>query len=136
MDKEKFFSILRYVLSALGAYLLGRNLFGQVVTPETWEIWMGGLMTLAALVGAFMSKEVTLESFQSSIRQIWTIIAGILIGAGKMTDATAQTVLGILGFLSTLVYSWLSQRKTMRLADPNDPLQVHHLNGADRKRDA
>jgi hypothetical protein len=127
--KDRVFSIIRYLLSAVGAYFLGRQFFGQQVTSEFWEQASGVILVLISVVWGFVDKSVTIEGFQGAIRQVWAVIAGILIGAGKMNDQTSNLILGILGTLSAWVYSWLSKKKTMRLANPADPLKVEHLNG-------
>ena len=64
MEKDRISSIIRYVLSAIGAWLLGRQLFGLPVDEALWEGIAGAIMTVVSIVWGFADKTVTLEGFQ------------------------------------------------------------------------
>lgn len=133
MDKERVSSIIRYLLSALGAYLIGHQLWGTTVTPEIWQEWLGAVVAIISVVWGFVDKTVTLEAFQGALRQVIAIAGGLAVAKGLITAETFTTITGFVLSFSAWIYSFLSRQKSVQLA--RGQLSVAQLSGVQKHPD-
>lgn len=115
MKQSNLFGIIRAILSVAGAFLLGKNLFGQPIDESLWQEITGVIMGLIAMVWTFMDKTITLEGFQGILRQSITFIGGLLVASGKLSAEALATWLGIILALAGPIYAWLSKTKSKQL---------------------
>jgi CDP-diglyceride synthetase len=127
MDKERWSSIIRYILTALGAYLIGRNLGGIDVTPEFWEQAIGAVLVVFSTVWGFMDKTIREEAFQGALRQVFAFVGSLAVVKGWLSAQTFLMISGLIGTLGTYIYSWLSRKKSLKLA--NGEIQPRMLSG-------
>ncbi|MFC4261916.1 hypothetical protein ACFOWM_03435 [Ferruginibacter yonginensis] len=128
MSKDTTLSLLRTLLMALGAYLIGKNLFGNVIDTSLWEQCIGYTLALITMVWSFVDKTSTLEGFQSTIRSTFVFVGGLLIAAGKLKDQSLDIILGLLNVFGPLIYSYLSRLKTKGLS--NGTIKIDNLKGS------
>jgi hypothetical protein len=116
MDKERWSSVIRYFLTALGAYLVGRNLAGVTVTPEFWEQATGVGLAVVSIVWGFMDKTIQLEAFQGALRQVFAFAGGIAVAKGWITAEAFTMITGLVATVGAWIYSWLSRKKSVEIA--------------------
>lgn len=112
MSKETILSFLRTALSAVGAFLIGKNLFGQAVTNETWQLIIGVILALIGAVWSVLDKEAGIEQVQAAIRQAITITGSLLIAYGRLKTEQVEQIGGLITAILPFVYGWLSRKKT------------------------
>lgn len=116
MNKEQWMSIVRTILNVIGAYLVGKNLFGNTIDPVLWQGIAGAVLSLAMTVWGFMDATTSLEGFQSGLMNIVKFVGGVLIAGGKLTLESLETWSGILVVIIPMIYRFLSRKKTAMLA--------------------
>lgn len=127
MNTQALFSVLRTILIAFGAFLIGKNFFGSVLDASIWEQLVGAVLSIGTMVYSFIKRESTIEGFQTTIRGVLVFIGGLLVTAGKITGATLETVLGIFTIIGPHLYGWLSRKKTEGLV--NGTVRLETLKG-------
>lgn len=116
MSKETVMTLARTILSAVGAFLIGKHIFGTVADETVVGAIVGGIMTTASVVWGIVDKSSGIEQIQSGIRQVVTLVGGILISSGKLSAEKLETYLGLAIALATFIYSLLSRKKTADIA--------------------
>ena len=127
MNTQALFSVLRTLLIAFGAFLIGKNFFGSVLDASIWEQLVGAVISVGTMIYAFIKRESTIEGFQATIRGVLVFIGGLLVTSGKITGALLEAILGVLTILGPMLYAWLSRKKTEGLA--NGTVRLETLKG-------
>lgn len=117
MNRELLFTLIRSVLTAVGSFMFGKSLFGLDITPEWWETAIGAVLTIASVVWGIMDKTLTIEAWQSALRQIFVFVGGILVAIGKFTPEQFAAILGVLLVVANMSYSFLSKKKSEQVAN-------------------
>ena len=117
MSKEVLLSLVRTILTAIGAFFVGKTIFGTEVNSEVWQGWLGGALALVSTVWGIVSKDATVESVQSGLRSFIVVAGGILIALGKLKSETLEAILGVIAAIIPFLYSTLSKQKTAQLAN-------------------
>lgn len=120
-------TVIRMVLSAFGAYLLGKNLFGHAIDESLWQEIVGGAMIVISLVMTVLNKTSTYEAVEGFIRQTVTALGGLLVGLGIVKDQAYTTVSSIVIALLPYILSLLGKKKSQEIATGN--LGVADLTG-------
>lgn len=116
MSKDVVLSFARTFLTALGAFFLGKTIFGSSVTADVWQGWLGGGIALASTIWGIADKSATLDAIQSGLRSFVITLGGILIALGKLKADTLIAILGVITPVVAFVYSTLSKVKTSQIA--------------------
>jgi hypothetical protein len=116
-------TIVRGLLSVIGAYLLGKNLFGIKVDDQLWQEFAGAIMALVALIWGILDKTATIEMVQSGIRIVLSFAGGIFVSKGVFTSDIWITIMGVVSAILPIVYSHLSKLKTKNLVTGKLPIQ-------------
>jgi hypothetical protein len=127
MSKDTILSLLRTVLMASAAFLIGKNLFGNAIDASFAQQIVGGILAVITLVWSFADKTSTLEAFQSTIRNCIIFIGGLLIAAGKFKNEYLEICLGLFSILGPAIYSYLSRTKTEGIS--NGTIKIKDLKG-------
>lgn len=104
MKQDQILGIVRALLSALGGWLLGKNLFGTTVDESLWQELLGVAMGIASVVMSILSKTLTLEMAQGVARQVISFFGGIGVGKGLITAQTLTLVMGLV----PVIAAWLA----------------------------
>lgn len=120
--KDTIFQILRAILSALGAFLIGRKIFGTDIDPTNWQTAVGGIMTLVAFGWGILDKSATIEMWQSGIRTLVTFIGGALLSKGILNTEQVATILSTALVVLPLIYGLLSKQKSSLIASGKLPV--------------
>lgn len=120
--------VFRTILTIVGSFLVGHNLFGLEVNESVWQEILGGAMAVAGVVLAVIDKSVTLEMLQAGVRHLFLIVFMFLVAKGFINPAQLELYLGLVGTLGTLIYQWTSRKKTENLAAGT--IEVTQLKGA------
>ena len=131
MTKESVFSILRFALTAVGAYLVGKNFFGSPIDNEVWQGIMGAILTLIGVIWGIMDKSATVEAVQSGLRSVITFVGVGLVGAGVIKDELLQAILGIIAVVVPVIYSQTSKVKNKEIA--TGEVRIADLSGVNPK---
>lgn len=111
ITRTEIFAILRSVLSAVGAYLLGVNVFGIKVDASVWQEVVGGAMALAGIAFSVLDKSLTVEMIAAFIRQTITVGGGLLVAAGKIRGEVVVSLLAIIPMVAPYVQGILLRIK-------------------------
>lgn len=117
MNKQVLLSLLRTVLTAFGAFLIGKNIFGNPVDDVLWQSIVGGILAAISIVWGFVDKSNTLDALQSGLRSIIVVFGGLLVASGKITDKVLESISGIVAAVIPFLYSILSKQKTDQIAE-------------------
>lgn len=117
MKKENVFSLIRTILTALGSFLIGKNIFGNVVDQSILEIIVGAVLSIVSIAWSIADKTANIEMLQSGIRKVFVMIGGLLVASGKLDAAKLDTYLGLALSLIPFLYSLLSKKKSQEIAE-------------------
>lgn len=123
--KIEWQGIVRTLLSAFGAFLVGKNLFGHAVDQSYLQEIIGVIMGVISVVWSVVDKTATVEMVQGGIRQLITFIGGLLVGAGKVTGETLQAILGIVTAIGPFIQGYLERTKNNQL--DTGKITIEHL---------
>lgn len=112
MNKEQILSLVRTILSAVGAFFIGKYILGNKVDEPLLELIVGAVMTLASIIWSIVDKTATLEKMESGVRQIIIVIGGLLVSAGKLSAEKLETYVGLAVALTAFIWSTLGKKKT------------------------
>jgi hypothetical protein len=125
--KSTIYAIIRMVLSGLGAYLLGKNLFGHAIDEILWQEIVGGIMIAISLITTVLDKTSTYEMVEGFVRQFITTLGGVALSLGVISAQTFATISGIVVALLPLILSLVGKKKSQEIAAGN--LGVKDLTG-------
>ncbi len=115
MEKERLLALLRSILSSLGGYILGREVFGSQITETLWLEILGVVMGLASVVMSILAKQLTIEMVQGTVRQVLSFIGGVLVSKGVMSAETLTLILGLVPAILAWFQGLLVRRKNIQL---------------------
>lgn len=115
ITKTEIFAIIRSVLSAVGAYLLGINVFGIKVDASVWQEVVGGAMAFAGIAFSVLDKSLTVEMIAAFIRQTITVGGGLLVAAGKIRGEVVVSLLAVIPLIAPYVQGILLRIKVAGL---------------------
>lgn len=127
MNKNTLFPIIRTILSAAGAYIVGVNLFGHAIDQSLWQIIVGGIMALASIIWSIRDKSLTIEGAEGFLRQAITVGGGLLVSWGKVKSELVAALLALIPVLAPYLQSVLSRNKSAAL-------QTNAVNSFDLKK--
>lgn len=113
--KIKWQSIVRGLLTAIGSFLVGKNIFGHDVDASLWQEIAGIVMAVVSTVWGIRDKTAGVEMIQSTIRQVLTFAGGFLIAAGYITGNNLEAILALIPVILPIVQSHLSRAKTNQI---------------------
>lgn len=116
MNKEQILSLVRTILSAAGAFFIGKYLLGNEVDESLLELIVGAIMTLASIVWSIVDKSATLEKLESGVRQVIIVAGGLLVSAGKLDAEKLETYVGLAVALTAFLWSTLGKKKTAAIS--------------------
>lgn len=134
MNKEDLLSLARNLLTIVGGFLIGHNLFGLRVDESLIFGLVGIVMSLVGIIMSIVDKSVTVEKTQGFVRHIVSTIGGILIGAGQLTAERLDMWTGIITALVPIIQGILSRQKAKLLH--LGEIQTRQLKGAMPKKAA
>lgn len=113
--KETWLSIIRTVLTAAGAYLIGLNFFGDPIDDTIWQGIAGCIITAVSVIWAIKDKTATQEMIASGLRQVIVFFGNFLVGAGYVKDEVIQGLLQIISILVPITSSAVARAKNRRI---------------------
>lgn len=116
MNQENFLSILRFILTSVGSYLVGREILNTQVDDATWQGWAGGIIALASTIWGIVSKTATVEMVQSGLRSVIVVGGGIALANGVINEKTLESIIGIVTIVVTMIYSQVAKKKSKNVA--------------------
>jgi hypothetical protein len=108
-------AIIRFALSAFGAWLIGRNLGTVTIDPSTSQEIIGAIMILGSIVWDVINKTLTEEKLEGALRQVLIGAGGIFVAAGLLRSAYLTTALGALPMIVSLIWSFTTRSKAAKL---------------------
>jgi len=116
MNKEVVLSIVRSILTAVGAYMAGKYFLGTPIDDNLWLGVIGSVTTLVSVIWGIMDKTATIEAVQSGLRSVITFIGALLVGSGVLKEEVIASILYIVAVIIPIVYSQLSKLKSKEIA--------------------
>lgn len=117
ITKESVLSIIRTALTAVGAYLIGANFFGNPIDESIWQGIAGTGLTAIGVVWGIFDKTATVEMLQSGLRSVIVFVGTALVGSGKIKQELLEAVLAIVAIVVPYVYSETSKAKNRMIED-------------------
>lgn len=118
MNKQQtVLSIVRFILTAVGAYVAGKYFLGTPIDDNLWLGIAGSVVSVISIVWGIGDKTATLEMLQSSIRSVIVFFGSLLVGTGVIKDEVLQSLLGIVSVLLPMIYSEISKKKSKDIAE-------------------
>lgn len=96
---------LRALLMALGGYFIGANFFGITIDPVLWQQIAGIGLAVIVIVWSAITKTLKEEVLQGLVRQVITLVGGILLARGILTNEMWQSILAVLVALFPFIQS-------------------------------
>lgn len=124
MNKDKIYSIIQIVFAIAGSILVGKNIGQTVIDQSWWELALGCVLGLAAMIWSFSDQTSTVESFQATIMQVFLFAGGIFVSNGSISIEKLETWGGIIGMVGALVYPILSRKKSQAIAEGKIPIEA------------
>lgn len=109
-------AILRTLLSAIGAYVLGVNIFGINVDMSIWQTIVGGVMALAGMYLSWRDKTITEEKIAGFLRQFITVAGGLGVAYGKIKTEIVVTALAFIPIITAYIKGILDRSKSAKIA--------------------
>jgi hypothetical protein len=126
MTKDQIISIVRTLLTGIGAFFIGKSIFGVQVSDNILQLVAGSIAVIGSFVWSIVDKSLAVEGFQAAIKQVVTAIGGVLAALGKNTQSF-ESITGALLPVLTLIYTFLSQKKSIAIA--NGSIAIQDLKG-------
>ncbi|MBC7535110.1 MAG: hypothetical protein H7258_05395 [Ferruginibacter sp.] len=124
MKQEQFEGAFRAVLTLVGTYLFGHNIFGNMIDASLWQEISGAGMVLVSFIWSISSKCLTLEILQSTLLKVVMVAGGLLVTSGRIAGATLNAFVMLLTAIIPMLYSYLSKKKSAGIAtlkiDPSE----------------
>lgn len=117
MPKESVLSIIRIALTAVGAYLIGANFFGNPIDESVWAGIAGTGLTAIGVIWGIVDKTATVEMLQSGLRSVIVFVGTALVGSGKIKQELLEALLAIVAIVVPYVYSETSKAKNRMIED-------------------
>lgn len=116
MNRSTIETIVRGLLTAVGTFLIGKNLLGSPIDDVIWEMVAGCVMSGVGIIWGVVDKSLSIEMLQSFIRSTIVGFGGLLVAKGTITPEKLESYLGIALALLTIVYSITSKAKSAQIA--------------------
>lgn len=125
MNANNLGSIIRAILAAAAAFVIGHKLFNTDITDQLWPSIVAGVVAIGTLVWGIATKSATIEAWESGVRFLVSGVAGILVSYGIINQAQAIAVIGAVVTLIPIIQSMLSKQKSTLIA--TNQLQIGAL---------
>lgn len=122
MNKESVLSLVRVVLTAVGAYVAGKSFLGATIDNNLWLGIAGSIVTAIAIVWGIIEKTATTEMLQSGLRSIVLTFGTLLVGSGVIKDEVLQAALAAISIIVPAVISEASKRTNKNVATGKTPI--------------
>lgn len=123
-------SIFRSALTFLGAFIIGKNLpVLGALTSDTWAIIGGAALTAVGTIWGFFDKTTGADQLNSAVRSVVISIGGLFVAAGKLSQSTLDSFLGLLTAILPVISSQLQKVTNVQVADPAKPATIDPKNG-------
>lgn len=128
---KALYKILPSILTILGAFAIGHNFFGATINESLWQELAGfALMAVGVFISVFIDHTAGIEQLQAMVRRAGEVLATLLAASGKQMSETIKAVLELILIALPVLYGYLSQRKTIKLA--RSELEIDELKGASK----
>lgn len=117
MKKDLWLSIIRTLLTGAGAYLIGKNLFGNTIDQSIWGEVSGVAMVMISSIWGFITKELKIEALEDALKQAFVVLGTLAVMGGKLSTGLYQTILTLLPMLFGILGSSLARMKNNGLAN-------------------
>lgn len=117
MNKEIVLSIVRSILTAVGAYMAGKYFLGTPIDDNLWLGVIASSVTLISVVWGIADKSATVEAVQSGLRSVVMFVGALLVGSGVFKGEVLESTLAIISVLVPILYSQLSKIKSKNIAE-------------------
>jgi hypothetical protein len=108
--------MIRALMTAIGFFLMGKNLLGNPVDQVMMEMLSGVVLAGVSVYWGIVDKTVTIEAWQSFLRQLIVGVGGLLIAKGRISAELLNDILGAALAIIPVLYSVLSRQKSNNLA--------------------
>lgn len=115
MKTERLMSILRALLSIVGGFILGHNIFGLDVDETLWQEFLGSVLALSSIILSVIDKTANIEKIEGAARQILSFSGAALVARGILSAQQFATIFPALIVLLPLLLGKTSTTKTKAL---------------------
>lgn len=122
MTKETFLSLIRSILTLVGSYLIGKNIFGSTVDQNWLLIVVGGIVTLGSIIWGIVTKDISSEQIASGLRSAIMTVGMIFVASGKLSSNALEQIALIMVTLIPFILGKLNRDTNKAIANPNTPI--------------
>ena len=105
MNKEIVLSVVRSILTAVGAYLMGKFFLGSTIDNNLWGGIAASVVTAVAIVWGIIDKSINAEKLESGLRSIVITFGTLLVGSGVIKSEVLDSVLAVVSLLIPVLLS-------------------------------
>lgn len=116
MSRQSIVTMIRALMTAIGFFLMGKNLLGNPVDQVMMEMFSGVTLAGVSVYWGIVDKTVTIEAWQSFIRQLIVGVGGLLIAKGRVSAEMLNDILGAALAIMPVIYSILSRKKSTEIS--------------------
>lgn len=114
--KENLLAIVRAVLTLVGSFLIGHNVFGKPLDSSTSEIIIGAVLSLIGIIWGFVDKTTTIDTGLSALRSVLLVLGGLGVSWGLISSNVFEAISGFTLSLIPILQSIFSKQKVKQLA--------------------
>lgn len=122
MNKESVLSLVRIVLTAVGAYVMGKYFLGATIDNNLWLGIAGSVVTAISITWGVLDKSATTEMVQSGLRSIVLTFGTLLVGSGVIKDEVLQGLLAAISIIVPAIISEANKRTNKNVATGKTPI--------------
>lgn len=122
MKKEQILSVLRTIITAAGAFVAGKFIFGTAIDDQLWVGITGAILSLASVVWGVIDKTATVEMVASAARSVFLVFGPLVVSAGWIKNESVEAIALIITTLIPVLMSRTESVKNQQIAKGELPV--------------
>lgn len=130
--KDRILSAIRTLVTAAGAFMTGKFLFGTAIDENLWLGISGAIFSIASTTWGIIDKTVNQEMFQSTLRSVVATFGPLAVAAGWITSQVVEFLL--LGVSILVPIAWSNSETTKNQNIATGETAISDLKGVDETK--
>lgn len=119
MNRQSISTLVRACMTTIGFFFIGKYFLGNRVDLDMIEMINGIVLSAISIYWGMADKTVSIEAWQSFLRQAIVGIGGLLIAKGYTSMENVNNFLGVILSIIPVFYSILSRKKSENITTGN-----------------
>lgn len=117
MNKETALSTLRAIFNLVGAYLIGKSLFGHGIDSQAFQLIAGCVLAIVGTLWGMFSKSAAVDAKLSAFRSAIQLVCGLFVSLGVINEQTQESIMAIVPAVITVLQGHTGRTKALQIAD-------------------